>query len=97
MGEMKSSKVPNNWTLKLAAVDTARHQCALYKCTVCCQSGNTLTINKAPVIMCAYLKFCNFFAWLNNLISATNKKQTLRLAMLYVDLSERNFCRMNDI
>jgi hypothetical protein len=29
MSEMKSTKLQDIWTLKLAAVETARHQCAL--------------------------------------------------------------------
>jgi len=29
MSQLKNTKVPNIWTLKLAAVGTARHQCVL--------------------------------------------------------------------
>jgi len=36
MSEIRNTKLPNIRTLKLAAVETARHQCGLYNCVGCC-------------------------------------------------------------
>jgi len=63
MSEMKNIKVPKKRNLKRAAVETARHQCGLYSCVVCCYSGNTLQINKAPMKIYAPIGplKCKFF------------------------------------
>ena len=94
MSEIKSTKLQDIWTLKFAAVETARQSVCIKKCIVCCQSGNTLLINKAPMKICApigCLKCGNFSFDLYKQFHKKTKNNSLSTLTLYVDPYQRNY------